>query len=145
MKKFTLGCFTTLLAGVLLAGLALSGQSGTGSLRRDLYVPGVFKILFGSPGAANAPFALGALTGTDTVDIGSAAADACATEETFTITGAALGDVTIVSAAIDLEAGAFLVSNVSAANTVAYTLCHTTGSAIDHDSDTFTVLVFRSQ
>lgn len=63
---------------------------------------------------------------------------------TITVPGAALGDFVLVSFSADIQE-LTATGVVSAANTVEVTLANLTGSAVDLDSLTVRVLVFKSK
>lgn len=77
-----------------------------------------------------------------TVDIGAVAANT-SEEETFTLTGAKVGDFVAVSKS-SLEAGiVFGSARVSAADTIAVQVINTTAGSIDEASETLRVLIVR--
>ncbi len=77
------------------------------------------------------------------VDLASVATGACTTERTVTVTGAALGNPVMVTAATALQAGTFLVGKVTAYNTTKWQFCNLSGGAVDRASDNYTVYVFK--
>ena len=81
------------------------------------------------------------IVGSDTWDAGSIA-DGDEEAKEVTVTGAALGDYAVASLSIDIL-DLVLNAQVTAANTVTCVLANNTGGAIDLDSATIYVRVFR--
>lgn len=81
------------------------------------------------------------LRGSATYDAASLVDGAGATS-TITVTGAALGDLVVVSAGVDLQ-GITLTAYVSAADTVSFRLQNESGGTLDLASTTFRALVFK--
>lgn len=77
------------------------------------------------------------------LDVASVAANTSA-EQTFTVTGLAVGDIIVAVNKPSLSAG-LVVGNarVSAANTLALTFGNLTASPIDPASETYLIIAFR--
>lgn len=82
--------------------------------------------------------------GAFTVDFGNAATGSgtFAVSGALTVAGAALGDIVLVGAGVDVVDSA-LVGHVTAANTVEVTLLNNTAGAVDLASQTLRVVVLR--
>ena len=81
--------------------------------------------------------------GTGVWDVASAATGA-SSNDTIAIPGVALGDVVLgVSSSVAVPAGAALVGDVTAANTVTVKLINNSGGAVDLASATYRVVVGR--
>lgn len=79
---------------------------------------------------------------TQSLDVASVAANTTA-EQTFTVTGLAVGDAVIVNKPA-LNAGLGVCNaRVSAANTLALTFNNNTAGAIDPAAETYTIIVFK--
>lgn len=82
------------------------------------------------------------LYGSATVNVASIG-DGDADAVPITVTGAALGDFVLVSAATALEAGLSLSGVVTAADTVSARILNNSGGAVDRASDTYYARVFK--
>jgi hypothetical protein len=83
-------------------------------------------------------------SGTATVDLASVASGACTADSSdVTLTGAAVGDPTRVTAATALPAGVWLIGRVTASNTGRFQLCNLSGGAVDRASDTYTISIIK--
>lgn len=76
-----------------------------------------------------------------TADIASLI-DAAGASQTFTVAGAALGDMAIVSTALSTQ-GITVTANVTAANTVTVRVQNESGGTIDLASQSFYIVVLR--
>lgn len=82
--------------------------------------------------------------GTVAVNPASISANACA-ETAVTITGAAVGDMVLLSPPASLEAGLCASgARVSAANTVQIRLCNVTGDAVDGAERTWQYILIKA-
>lgn len=82
------------------------------------------------------------LTGNASWDPGSVNSGAVAST-TVTVTGAAIGNTAIASFTVALPAGVMMLAAVTAANTVTVTLLNQSGTAVNLDTGTLRVDVFR--
>lgn len=79
---------------------------------------------------------------TTTINPASIAA-ATSAEQTFTVTGLAVGDIPVVIKPSATAGVGIVNARVSAANTLAITFMNATAGAVDPASESYTVLVFR--
>lgn len=96
----------------------------------EVQFPALFKVIFAGP---------------LTVDISSAATGSGTSGTgTATVSGAAVGDIVLVSnPAGAYTAGAPVVGDVSAANTVRLTTINNSAATVDYASTSYTVIVLR--
>jgi hypothetical protein len=79
-----------------------------------------------------------------TVDIGNAATgNGTFGTGTVTVSGAAVGDAVLVFPRTAYTAGAPVVGDVSAANTVRLTVLNNSAGAVDYASQVYDIVVFR--
>ncbi len=84
------------------------------------------------------------LTVTAVLDFPSIANGACATDQSFTLAGAAANDAVEPGWPSALEAGLIGTMRVSAPNTIAVRLCNFSGSALDPAGATYRATIVRS-
>lgn len=111
---------------------------GDGKVQADAYLIGTTEV---TATATNLNVLTGALEGSATIDPASLI-DAAGATATITVTGAALGDFTIVSAPYDLQS-LTVTSYVSAANTVSIRIQNESGATVDLASGTWKALVIK--
>lgn len=70
-------------------------------------------------------------------------AAATSAEQTFTVTGLAVGDLPVVIKPTATPGAGIVNARVSAANTLALTFMNATAAAVDPASEVYTVLAFR--
>ena len=85
---------------------------------------------------------LARVSAASTIDFASVPDGACL-ENTFTLTGSALGDPVALGVATALPAGVKATARVSAANTAEVQVCNFSGAAVDLSSRSWTVRVVR--
>lgn len=77
-----------------------------------------------------------------TIDFGSTAASAVGTSSAFTVNGAAVGDVVVITPVAAVATG-FFTGTVTAANTVVAFYNNNAAGTVDLASQSFNVLVLR--
>jgi len=77
-----------------------------------------------------------------TINPASVAANVCA-EQTFTVTGLAVGDIVVVNSSAPLAGMGICGVRVSAVNTLAVNFVNPTAGALDQASGTWDILAFR--
>lgn len=68
---------------------------------------------------------------------------ATSAEQTFTVTGLAVGDIPVVVKPTGTAGVGIVGARVSAANTLALTFMNATAGSVDPASETYTILAFR--
>lgn len=126
---------------------AIAGLSGT---RGNLIRRGVSdweNVALGGSGALLSSDAtdavwLARVSATSAIDFASINDGACI-ENTFTLTGSALGDAVAFGSSVIIPAGVIATARISATNTAQIQICNLSGSAYDAGSITFTARVVR--
>ncbi len=84
------------------------------------------------------------LTGTSAMNFPMIAQGACATDQTFTLLGAAVSDAVTAGWPAAFEPGLIGIMRVSAANTVSVRVCNLSGAAVDPINATFRATIVRN-
>jgi hypothetical protein len=84
------------------------------------------------------------LTASATLSFGAIANGSCASDMTFSLPGAAIGNSVAPGLPSGLEAGLIANMRVSAANTVAVRLCNLSGGTLSPASAAYTATIVRS-